>query len=100
MQQQGQPDRPNDSAKRSGESGQSDQVKNSREAREVRHEAKRAKQRIFAVTLSAMLFALCFSAHAAQQSAKVPRVGYLSYGSVEIDKSLLAALQQGLRELG
>ena len=66
----------------------------------VRREAKRAKQRILAVTLSAMLFALCFSAHAVQQSAKVPRVGYLSYGSVEIDKSLLAALQQGLRELG
>jgi len=36
----------------------------------------------------------------AQQPQKIPRLGYLSYGSVEIDKSLLAALQQGLRELG
>jgi putative tryptophan/tyrosine transport system substrate-binding protein len=36
----------------------------------------------------------------AQPATKIPRVGYLSYGSVEIDKSLLAALQQGLRELG
>jgi putative tryptophan/tyrosine transport system substrate-binding protein len=36
----------------------------------------------------------------AQQRQKIPRLGYLSYGSVEIDKSLLAALQQGLRELG
>src|SRR5436190_670878 len=36
----------------------------------------------------------------AQQTKKVPRIGYLSYGSVEIEKSSLAALQQGLRELG
>src|SRR5215467_4985198 len=36
----------------------------------------------------------------AQQPQKIPRLGYLSYGSVEIDKSLLAAFQQGLRELG
>ena len=36
----------------------------------------------------------------AQQATKIPRIGYLSYGSEEIDKSLVAALQQGLRELG
>ncbi|HYT55962.1 MAG TPA: ABC transporter substrate-binding protein [Verrucomicrobiae bacterium] len=41
-----------------------------------------------------------FSFAQAQQPQKIPRLGYLSYGSVEIDKSLLAALQQGLRELG
>ena len=43
---------------------------------------------------------LLTSASAHAQPKKIWRVGYLSYGSVEIDKSLLAALQQGLRELG
>jgi putative tryptophan/tyrosine transport system substrate-binding protein len=43
---------------------------------------------------------LLTSASAQAQPKKLWRVGYLSYGSVEIDKSLLAALQQGLRELG
>ena len=51
------------------------------------------------LTLSALLLALSVSAQA-QPPQKIPRLGYLSYGSVEIDKSLLAALQQGLRELG
>src|SRR5215467_12928402 len=36
----------------------------------------------------------------AQQPKKNSRVGYLSFGSVEVDKSLVTALQQGLRELG
>ena len=54
---------------------------------------------VFCCALCALLFAFCSSAWA-QQSSKIPRLGYLSYGSVEIDKSLLAALQQGLRELG
>src|ERR1041384_4039205 len=36
----------------------------------------------------------------AQQPSKIPRMGYLSYGSVEIEKSQFAALRQGLRELG
>jgi putative ABC transport system substrate-binding protein len=58
-----------------------------------------AQKKIFCFTLCAMLFALCFPAQA-QQPKKVPRIGYLSYGSVEIEKSSLAALQQGLRELG
>jgi putative ABC transport system substrate-binding protein len=36
----------------------------------------------------------------AQQARKVPRIGYLTGSSVEIEKSWLAAFQQGLRELG
>src|SRR4030095_1877606 len=36
----------------------------------------------------------------AQQPKRIPQIGYLSYGSEEIDKSLVAALKQGLRELG
>ncbi len=36
----------------------------------------------------------------AQQRRKVPRIGYLSRDSAEGHKSLLAAFQQGLRELG
>ena len=36
----------------------------------------------------------------AQQPKRIPQIGYLSYGSVEIEKSWLAVLQQGLRELG
>jgi putative ABC transport system substrate-binding protein len=57
------------------------------------------KKKITVLALCAMLFALCFPAQA-QQPKKVRRIGYLSYGSVEIEKSSLAALQQGLRELG
>jgi putative tryptophan/tyrosine transport system substrate-binding protein len=62
------------------------------------------RRRFFAVralllALGTALIALCGSA-GAQQPKKIPRLGYLSYGSVEVDKSLLAALQQGLRELG
>jgi len=36
----------------------------------------------------------------AQQAKKIPRIGYLSRDSAEGHKSLLAAFQQGLRELG
>ncbi len=46
-----------------------------------------------------MLFAHCFPVEA-QEPAKVPRIGYLSRDSAEGHKSLLAAFQQGLRELG
>ncbi len=57
-----------------------------------------AAKGIFFLALSAVLSGV-YSPISAQQSTKIPRMGYLSYGSVEIDKSLLAALQQGLREL-
>ena len=36
----------------------------------------------------------------AQQLKRIPQIGYISYGSVEIEKSWLAVLQKGLRELG
>lgn len=58
-----------------------------------------AKLQFILCALCTMLFVLCASAWG-QESSKIPRLGYLSYGSVEIDKSLLAALRQGLRELG
>jgi ABC-type uncharacterized transport system substrate-binding protein len=51
---------------------------------------------IFALSLGAMLFALCFSAEA-QQPKKVPRIGYLDYGAA-IDRD--EAFFQALRDLG
>ena len=54
---------------------------------------------VFYVALCALLCTLGASAEA-QQSKKVPRVGYLSGASSENDKPLVAALRQGLRELG
>ena len=56
-------------------------------------------RKIFYVALGALLFALCCPAEA-QQPKKVSRIGFFSYGSVEIEQSSLAAFQQGLRELG
>ena len=53
----------------------------------------------FVVVVGALLFALGSRAEA-QQAKGVPRVGYLASGSVEIEKGLLAAFEQGLRELG
>jgi hypothetical protein len=56
------------------------------------------RKKIFGLTLSTMLFALCFPAEA-QQTKKVPRIGYLMSscsGSVPTRE----AFRQGLRELG
>src|SRR5205823_11070791 len=47
----------------------------------------------------ALLFALCSSAEA-QQSAKVPRIGFLSTASLSSLSPRLEAFRQGLRELG
>ena len=55
-------------------------------------------RKVTVLTLYAMLFAFSVPAEA-QQPKKIPRIGYLSYGSVEIEQSNLAAFQQGLREL-
>ena len=57
------------------------------------------KKKIIGFALSAMLLALNFQAEA-QQAPKVPRIGYLFTGIAARDKSLLAAFQQGLQELG
>ena len=53
--------------------------------------------RIF--TFCALLFALCFSADA-QQSDKIPRIGYLSAGSAGSGSQRIEAFRQGLHALG
>ena len=55
------------------------------------------KQRIFAVALYAMFFALCFSAEA-QQPKRVPRIGFLHDPSSSPDR--FEVFRQGLHELG
>src|SRR5262245_63862022 len=57
------------------------------------------KAAVPSILIAVVLLAVAVIAEA-QQPKKVPLIGYLSYGSEEIDKSLVAALQQGLRELG
>jgi putative ABC transport system substrate-binding protein len=57
------------------------------------------KKKIAALTLCAMLSALCFSAQA-QQSTKVPRIGILPPGPISERLHLWEAFRQGLRELG
>ena len=59
----------------------------------------RRKRVVVAVTLALAILSVRFFSEA-QQPKKVPRIGYLSYGSVESEKSWLAAFQQGLQELG
>jgi putative ABC transport system substrate-binding protein len=54
---------------------------------------------VLGFALSAMLFALCFSA-SAQQPKKVPRIGYLSASSAAEALSRTEAFRRGLRELG
>jgi len=55
------------------------------------------KKKITVLTLCSMLFALSHSSHA-QQAAKVPRIGFLTSGSVT--PSRVEAFRQGLRDLG
>jgi putative tryptophan/tyrosine transport system substrate-binding protein len=57
------------------------------------------KQKIIVLTLSAMLLALCSSA-GAQQSTKVPRIGYLAATSLSALAARTEVFRQGLRELG
>jgi len=56
-------------------------------------------QRIFALTLGAMLFAL-FSPAEAQHAKKVPRIGYLSGTSPSANSARVEAFRKGLHELG
>jgi putative ABC transport system substrate-binding protein len=58
---------------------------------------KNMKRKITIVMLCAMLFALC-SSTAAQQPAKVPRIGYLTATSLVTVRT--EAFRDGLRELG
>jgi ABC-type uncharacterized transport system substrate-binding protein len=51
------------------------------------------------LALSALLFAFCLPT-AAQQSTKIPRIGYLSSTSPSAGSARIEAFRQGLRELG
>jgi putative tryptophan/tyrosine transport system substrate-binding protein len=57
------------------------------------------QRKITVVAHSAMLFALCCPAEA-QQSTKVPLIGYLSVSSPSAMSTRTEAFRQGLRELG
>ena len=64
-----------------------------------RDKAKNMKRKITASTLCAMLFALCSSAQA-QQSEKMPRIGFLITSSASAIAPRMDAFRQGLGELG
>src|SRR5262245_19975144 len=57
------------------------------------------KKKITVLTLCAMLFALCYPVEA-QQSAKVPRIGYLSSGNSSSDSARAEGIRLALRALG
>ena len=52
-----------------------------------------------ALILTAMLFALCFSAEA-QQPKRIPRIGYVTSNSSAAISTRTEAFRQGLRKLG
>jgi putative ABC transport system substrate-binding protein len=64
-----------------------------------RGEEKYMKRKITILTLGAMLLALCWTA-AAQQSAKIPRIGSLYAGTPSTQSARIEAFRQGLRDLG
>ncbi len=55
--------------------------------------------RFLGFALCAMLFALCSPAEA-QQTGKIPRIGYLSPGNRTSESARSEAIRQALRELG
>src|SRR5947199_9475917 len=57
------------------------------------------KRKITVITICSVLFALCFSADA-QQTTKVPRIGYLTGATPVGQAARVEAFRQGLRELG
>ena len=68
-----------------------------------RQEATRrsAQVKIFGLTISAVLFALFVVSAKAQQSTKIPRIGYVSgTGNSTNQGPYVEALRQGLRKLG
>jgi len=65
----------------------------------VERAEKNMKRKITVLTLSAMLLALCVPAEA-QQTKKIPRIGYVGAGSPATAGHHAQALTQGLRELG
>jgi len=77
---------------------QGDQV-NSNQQSEVSRQKKFMKRKILALTLCAVLLALCFSA-GAQQATKIPKIGYLTGATRDGQAARIEAFRQGLRELG
>jgi putative ABC transport system substrate-binding protein len=57
------------------------------------------REKIFAITLTSMLFSVCFSVEA-QQRGKIYRIGYLSGSGPVTSDSRFDAFRQGLRDLG
>ena len=57
------------------------------------------RKKVFSLALCGLLVALSFPA-AAQQSKKIPRIGYLTAGSVSSQSTRIEAFRQGLHELG
>jgi ABC-type uncharacterized transport system substrate-binding protein len=60
---------------------------------------RKMKQRILALALCAMFFALCFAAEA-QQPKKVPRIGYFSNSEAAAGSTRAEAFSLALREFG
>jgi ABC-type uncharacterized transport system substrate-binding protein len=63
----------------------------------IEDRAKDMKKKITILTLSAMLFALCFSVEA-QQPAKIPRIGFLALTGPDVPN--IVEFRRGLRDLG
>jgi putative ABC transport system substrate-binding protein len=57
------------------------------------------RRKFFGLALSAMLFALCFAAHA-QQPNKFPRIGYLSTFDPAVESARAEGIRLALREFG
>ena len=57
------------------------------------------KKKFQVLTLCAMIFALCGSVDA-QQTGKIPRIGYLTAGARSVAEAREEAFRQGLREFG
>src|SRR4249920_2483082 len=60
---------------------------------------KLMRKNVIRLTLSAMLFALCWSAEA-QQPKKVPRIGYLSSSDPVTESTRSETIRLALRERG
>jgi putative ABC transport system substrate-binding protein len=56
-------------------------------------------KKVFFLTLSAVLWALGFSAEA-QQAGKVSRIGFLGNSTAALEGNLVGPFRDGLRDLG
>ena len=57
------------------------------------------RKKFFGLALSTLLLALCFPAQA-QQSKKIPRIGYLAAGDAASESTRSEPIRLALRELG